>query len=196
MKKLKLFLLAALCLIGASANAQNENGTTEGYQGFIELNMGRYVKSNDFRIFNMSTTHGVQINPNVFVGAGIGYDFYAYAYADEHDVKTDVSGSIPVFANFRWNVLDKKISPVFDLKAGYTFGLEAVKTDNKYDIKNYVFTDGPSGFYTSVALGCRFAFGTHAIVPQVRYKWIATKKVEGFNSDNVGFVTFGATYEF
>lgn len=112
---------------------------TSGYRGFFELQGGVgfggkvNVQAGDLDISNIgspimfgwTTTHGYQINPNLFVGLGIGENAtllyadtqdYSYQYGDH---KFD-SLIIPVFADARWDFgLQGKTAPFVDLKLGY-----------------------------------------------------------------------------
>ena len=196
MKRIKLLALAMCSLASVTLHAQsrNANGTTEGYQPFIELNTGLYTDDDHFTTFEVTTSHGVQLNSKFFVGGGIGLSTYHHSSHDEHDFDDKFSVSIPVFANFKWNILNKKYSPVLDVKAGYSIGGEIEDNDGK-PTEGYMFSDGPTGVFASVGVGCRIALGTHAIVPQLTFKNISPKKNHGYK-DQVGFMMIGVTYEF
>ena len=75
----------------------------------------------------VTTTHGAQINPYVYLGAGVGFF-----------VDLDISEiSVPIYADFKVNALKGRISPVFDFRLGYSAG-------------------SISGLYASTMAGCRF----------------------------------------
>ncbi|MCR5568685.1 MAG: hypothetical protein K6G31_05360 [Paludibacteraceae bacterium] len=77
------------------------------------------------------TTHGFRFNPKLFVGLGTGLRFTDFAE----------SFSIPIFVNFRYDVLNNKISPFFAIKSGVNINLE------------HSFA---TGFYGAFDAGCRF----------------------------------------
>lgn len=104
--------------------------TLKGYKGFVDagytFDLDDYYYDNMNRI-EISTTHGYQFNNYFFVGGGVALDYYTDAdlYA------------VPIFANFRANFINKKITPFGDFKLGYTAG----------DVE---------GVYLSTAIGVRF----------------------------------------
>lgn len=59
---------------------------------------------------SFSTSHGGQISPYFFLGAGIGFDYH---FGWE-------TINIPIFADLRANFLDNNITPYFGMKIGYS----------------------------------------------------------------------------
>lgn len=118
--------------------------TLRGYKGFIEAG---YSFGDDERL-EFNTSHGYQFNNYIFVGAGAGLHFYpdgVYSY-DECTI-------VPIFANFRANFINKKITPFADVKTGYSVG--------DYE-----------GFYGSVGIGARFTLtGKMALSVMVSYSY-------------------------
>lgn len=104
-----------------------------GYRGFFDV--GHIVGTGDsgsgINRVEYSTTHGYQFNPYFFLGAGVGVTYYYDGY--------DCVG-IPLFVDVRANMLDSKLSPFIDFKAGYSFN----------DFK---------GAYCAPTVGCRFNMG-------------------------------------
>ena len=60
----------------------------------------------------LSTTHGYQFNNYFFVGGGVAFNYYTDA---------DLYAA-PIYANFRANFINKKVTPFADVKAGYAVG--------------------------------------------------------------------------
>ena len=109
--------------VGASRNKYERFGekkSLKGYKGFVETG---YIFD-----LELSTTHGYQFNNYLFVGGGAGINFYTDA---------DLY-SVPLFASFRANFMNKKITPFADIKSGYTVG----------DVE---------GAFVTVGFGVRFA---------------------------------------
>lgn len=101
----------------------------KGYKGFVDL--GFTFNTSDFdgaSIFSISTTHGYQFNPHLFVGGGI-----APGITTQHSNFT-----LPVFADVRGTFMNNHIAPFADLKVGYSVA----------DL---------SGFYLAPSVGVRFA---------------------------------------
>ncbi len=114
-----------------SAFAANGYKMKSGYRGFVDIGYfygGSGSVEGD--VVALSTTHGYQILPSLFVGAGVGLDFY------DIDVTffADVRGTLP---------LRSICQPFFDFKAGYNMG--------------YRSNGEEAGFYLNPSLGCRFA---------------------------------------
>jgi hypothetical protein len=150
MKKIKLFAFIATLLICGTASAQFTNtgnnrkantssnssfgdGAVAGYSGFIETGYTAGIGDYSYNRFEISTSHGFQINSHIFIGMGVGFKYFA---------SESVYG-IPFFADFRVNFLDNNISPFVGMKTGYTIGSDS---------------DGIKGFMLSPSIGCRFGF--------------------------------------
>lgn len=140
MKKFYYSILFALAMFPFGLSAQN---IEKGYHGFIEggyaVNLGGTVSVNWAEI---NTIHGYQATPNLFVGAGVGFHFMPGVKAGVIDGtphwKRDSKMEIPVFADFRWTILNKKVTPFVDLRLGHN-------------------TSNGSGMYSSLGAGCRYA---------------------------------------
>jgi hypothetical protein len=84
-----------------------------GYRGFVDL--GYTIGTSRFddtgRI-ELSTSHGYQFNPYLFLGAGLAINYHIGW--DEWNV--------PIFLNFRTNFINRPVTPFLDLRVGYTAG--------------------------------------------------------------------------
>ena len=110
------------------------------YRGHVDAGYSFGIGDYNFGRFEVNTSHGYQFNPYFFLGAGTGVHFMSSYKTggmeialDERDSKVD----IPVFANIRCNILDKKFSPFVDVKGG-------------------TFVTNNGGLYLSAAIGCRY----------------------------------------
>ncbi len=111
------------------------------YRGFVGLSAVIGVGDYDLDRVMLFTTHGVQITPEIFVGAGVGITGW-WEYEDIWDDSTTYT-SVPIFANFRGelhNVFRKNFSPYLDVKLGY----------NAVDL---------TGVFFAPEIGCHFYFG-------------------------------------
>lgn len=98
---------------------RHHTGVEEGYRGFWETNMiigndGIFSKINT-KGGGISTSHGYQFNPYIYLGGGLSFQYYCFDYYDGNTY------SLPFYADFMVNMVDGKISPFFDLKLGYSF---------------------------------------------------------------------------
>ncbi len=114
-KLLTLALTACLC---TSAMAQSEfRDRHMAYKGFANIGLGSSFYDGESSVsFAFSTSHGLQLNPTFFVGAGIGVDL---ASTSDSDGATVVA---PIFGQARINILNKAISPYIDFKGGGSVG--------------------------------------------------------------------------
>lgn len=137
MRKLIILILAALLPAVATATdtavsdsppltKKEQRRTLRGYKGFVELGMGvthhnfsyignkpdTYVDTNPkgFGI-EILTSHGYQFSNFFFLGGGVGINEC-----------TETNVMVPIFADLRVNILDKRISPIIDFKWGYAVG--------------------------------------------------------------------------
>lgn len=108
-------------------------GQAPRYRGFFGdsyiLGVGDYDSDREF----LYTSHGCQINPFLYVGAGVGVNYW---FDDE-------AWSVPVFGHVRsefHGLFKKNVSPYVDAKMGYSFA----------DVE---------GFYFAPSVGCHFYFG-------------------------------------
>lgn len=150
-----LLLLVVIFSCGVVSNAQ-DNTFGGGYRGFADLGYTIGVGDYEFNRFEISTTHGYQVNPYFFVGGGVGFHFMnsyetpGMQYAlDKRDSKV----SIPLFADFRGTFSKRKFAPFVDLKLGY-------------------FVTNNDGFYGNISAGCRMALkGKQGISLSIGYTY-------------------------
>lgn len=126
-----LFSILALVLVSFTSRA-----VEPGYRGFVDY--GFLYGTGDFdgsTMNEISTTHGYQILPQLFVGGGVGVHLYKF---DESD---GIKYNLPVYGDIRWDILQTKFTPFIDVKGGYSVAGE--------------FT----GAYLNPSIGCRMALG-------------------------------------
>ena len=123
---------------------------TKGYHGFIDFGGGFAAGSSGSALVSLSTSHGYQFNPYYYLGAGVGYNYHAFT----------LGNSIPLFANFRTNLLNTRISPFVDFKIGYSLG---------EDKGFYMHPAIGGSFLTSRKFGWNISVGYDMQVTQIRY---------------------------
>ncbi len=150
----KNILLYVLSLIWSSTLLAQS--IEKGYHGFVDagysVKLGTNTASTNWVEFN--TVHGYQINPYFFAGAGVGVQLAEKMnYGDISGrpyMKRNKSTEIPIFADLRYTILNKKVTPFIEARFGH-----------------YV-TSG-SGPYLSGGVGCRIDFGIGALNVKVAY---------------------------
>ena len=68
-------------------------------------------------VLAFSTTHGVQINRNHYLG--IGMEFNKYFSGIDSGEDNEKIGSLPLYAMWRMDFFGRKVTPFFDVRAGY-----------------------------------------------------------------------------
>ena len=103
------------------------------YKGFVDLGYTFGVGlGNGVDRIDLFTSHGVQLFPQLYVGAGAGLNYvYCPGYSEAGN-----GFVVPLFANVRTDILDSWITPFIDLKIGYSI-VDA------------------NGFFLSPTIGCR-----------------------------------------
>lgn len=116
---------------------------TPCYKGFVDFGFTLGCIEGDGGGFSATTTHGAQINPYIYVGGGLGIYY-----------NIDFEGAaVPIYADFKVNVLKGRISPVLDMRLGYSAG----------EI---------SGLYASIMPGCQFGLkGKTALTLSLGYEF-------------------------
>ena len=122
----------------------------KGFRAFIECGVNVVTDDNYYYNGTMSfpLTLGYQINRYLFVGGGIepgiavgdSYDYdyyYHYRYDRYGDPDDNTHFVMPIYAALRYDIINAKISPFVDMRAGYSV------------------TDFCRGAYFYVGSGCR-----------------------------------------
>ena len=94
-----------------SSSTYNGIGLQPGYKGIIEFGYQIGTGTYGMDRLKLNIINGYQINPYFSLGFGTGLRYYFDADA----------ALIPLFADFRANFIDNKISPYLSLGLGYTF---------------------------------------------------------------------------
>jgi hypothetical protein len=108
--------------------SSSEGYLTRGYRCFV---FGEFI-GGELIGGAITTTHGFQINKHIFVGGGSGIRF-----ADDWSYGNHIS--IPLYANFRYDIWDNNSSPYLNLNSGICIPIQ-----------------GAFGFYGALTIGSRF----------------------------------------
>lgn len=124
MKKL-MFLSAVLAFIvsSLSVSAKSRAGNLyyqDRYVGNVNFNIGGTIGHRDE--LSLLTTHGWAFGNGLFFGGGTGI-LFPLEFGDR-----DRGISIPVFADTRYSVMDRNVSPFFELKFGIAYSMELGST--------------------------------------------------------------------
>ncbi len=102
--------------VSAFGNRRNNTYTSSfrpHYEGGADLGYSIGVSSIDGTgRLNISTTHGCRVIPELYVGAGLGIDYY-------HDNSTY---GIPIFTDFRGYFTCQTVKPFLNFRIGYSVG--------------------------------------------------------------------------
>jgi hypothetical protein len=86
-------------------------------------------------VTGMQTICGYKINPHLAVGGGVGLErFLSMPMYDDYHANLSL---LPLFADLRYTVLNKRVSPVIAVNGGYKFMLNQFTTESLYTSKEY-----------------------------------------------------------
>lgn len=147
MKKILLFVAILFATLSASAQS--------GYRGFADLGYTIGVGDYEFGRFEISTTHGYQVCPYFYVGAGVGFHFmskYETKGMGEYALDTrDSKVGIPLFVDLHSTFMKTKFAPYVDVKLGH-------------------FLTNGDGFYANASAGVRMkTIGHQAVTLSIGY---------------------------
>ena len=97
----------------------------KGYRFFLAADQ----MVGDMTGFKFTTTHGAQFNNKIFLGGGIGF-----CIADD-DIESYLA--IPVYADFRFDILNKRSTPFVEARAGVAFAIVDLFSDGAYIVDRH-----------------------------------------------------------
>lgn len=159
-----------------------------GYKAFIDF--GYTVGTGDHAIgrAELTTSHGYQFNPYLFIGGGAGFQYYHEAEAF----------TLPIFADIRVNFTQGAIVPFAGIKAGYTLNL----TDGLYGIGAYLAPSVGVKFVLPDRKAVNLSLGYTAQFEKVSYNYnYGNGNGNGYgyyhnSNENLGGVTIRLGIEF
>ncbi len=125
--------------LSATESRPKISGNFPKYQGEIAVGYGVGVGAasnviNTDRIV-LETVHGARINPYVFVGAGLGINYF-YGLLDDYDLyqgNDDTATILPLFANIKgYYPLSKKTSLSLSLDLGAAIGIGGIASGTEF----------------------------------------------------------------
>ena len=117
---------------------------SKGYRGFIDITHSVPLGDWGLARGGFTTSHGYQICPYLFAGAGVGLHIYEHFNLNnnwKNHIHTSGQGdpfSLPIFAHLRSEFVKSLISPYVDAKVGYSIA-------------------DKSGFYFVTTIGARLS---------------------------------------
>ena len=152
-------------------NTKKENSKQhKGYRGIVDV---AYVNKQISPVLGFSYTAGYQFNNQIYIGAGTGVDFNfnagpSYRYVDYHNERylTPSMVSIPLFAYFKANFINRRISPFFAMAAGGSLSAPQTLYLDLYEVKysnNSIFANPQLGVSvrTTTDTSLNLAVGLH-----------------------------------
>ena len=89
-----------------------------GYRGSIETGYNTNTDNSRISVNSLFTIHGYQFNQYLFAGVGFGLEQITYK---DHDYTLIINqNNLPVIGDLRLYLMRHSISPVIDVRAGYT----------------------------------------------------------------------------
>lgn len=91
------------------------NGFSQEYKGMVDVGYVFEANKHNQERAILSTTHGVNLTPAIFLGAGVQMDILTDKTLGQKRV------ALPLFLNFNWTLFPhKSFSPFIDLRGGYS----------------------------------------------------------------------------
>lgn len=148
---MKRIIICLIALVSAVSYAQH---LQKGYHGSVDVGYFTLSSQLEVNASVVSTTHGYQFTPYVFLGGGVAFEMTGKIISDDnigyHDYQRRESKTdIPIYLNGRFNFTKTRFSPFADIRWG------VVANDETYS-------------YAVISLGCRYALndmmGLHLLV--------------------------------
>lgn len=161
-----------------SHKSAQEQYLDRGYRGFAEAGYCQIVSDEGYNGFYFGTTHGGQIIPNLFVGAGMAFQERIY-----NDKTTDLSfeyNLLPIYFDIRTDLPATQISSFVDFKVGYSFGI--ITQTNNVTVEKF------GGLYICPSVGVRlshFAFVFGYEIQKLNYSYkTQSVNIFGYRTNN------------
>lgn len=158
---------------------KTKSGRDKGWVIRPELGIGGYGFTFNYHVMGLTGTFEYQFNPYIAIGFGAGLNWYSdfsveitdfhgigYSYGNHYlslDTCDRSNGglvSIPLYANLRGYFCDRKLSPYYNLKIGYSAPLVKGTFIGTSSEQNYSATyEGDvclKGIYGSLGLGLQY----------------------------------------
>ena len=117
------------------------NVSERGYHGMVEIGPSFVISGPDGVGFDLSTSHGYDFNPHLFVGGGMGITYIPDAYDINDWPGYPDEVMINIYAEIRGYLLRSAVTPYLGLKLGSSF-----------------YPDGFVGANLEAAVGVRWNF--------------------------------------
>lgn len=209
---MRLLWVKVLILMGISAMAQNQKDSLRlqrkeiwtnyyrkpyGYRGTVEggLSIGFEKKDENNAYYgvpqqdkiglSMSTTHGYQFWPYLYIAAGGGIDRYM-------NYRQTFS---PLFFRVNSEFIKKKITPFVQLDAGYAF-MWKQKLDENGQGYDYKYYSNKGGLYIAASTGIRIYTRSQAsVVISIGYRRHSSSSVFEYNYQGSPIYNTSRTYQ-
>ena len=154
--RLLLVLLALFGLTSLSdAQEVSKSGREKGLviRPEIGVGMGSLGKSDNYYSLYFQGSANYQFNSYFNAGVGAGFSTNNWCYGG---IGKDKVMALPVYANLRAYLCDKKVSPFFDLKMGYNIPLNEGRIREEYNPPLHLWNDSYfkiKGLYGMLSFG-------------------------------------------
>lgn len=129
-----------------------DRSARKGYRGYVNVTPTCVTLRGLFA--EVSTTHGKQFNPYLFVGGGVGVMLDYRSNSGEYDYAQFM---IPVYVALKGNVGRRMAQFTYGIRAGWAWGKAYLSDLDDNGAPNETY-DWCGGFYSNYSVGLRLAF--------------------------------------
>lgn len=180
--------------ITRSESARQKIELKRGYRGFAEIGGHFYTDQPDNNYgFDLTTTHGYQINRWLFLGAGIGLQSYKIYEYTPRNSKTQLT--LPLYADIKTYFTRTAVKPFAEMQIGYR--IRCNKPLETIDEQYWDFLEPPIMYKLvskrEITSGLHFGIGVGAEYRRFSLKvmWRMTRKGEEYiyyhNNESNGY---------
>lgn len=192
--------------ITRSETAHPKNELKRGYRGFAEIG-GHFCidQPESWYGFDLSTTHGYQINRWLFLGAGIGLQSCKLKAPKRYEEsKTKTQLTLPLYADIKTYFTRTAVKPFAEMQIGYRICcgklLEITDKWSDYDDNSIVWQNSytigmTSGLYLGIGVGAeykRFSLKAMWHIAKRYYRYNQTSAI--YRKNSLLSVTLGVNF--
>jgi hypothetical protein len=176
-----IFLIVSILSGACPAFSQETGFWTEKPAGLYNNTSFGIVTFRGNLLTGMQTTFGYKLNPHIAFGGGIGLE--RYTNMPTYDTLTANLSLLPIYAEVRWTILDKRVSPVIAVDGGYKVLLNIPSSQ----LQTWTYTAFPGFAWTDYSVYDTYTQGGFFIAAEAGVKANVWERLNLYLSINYSF---------